>query len=394
MQDPTGGGGRGPSIDPGEIRELVAALARPRMTGTDGAAAVEAELRRRFDALGYETRELPFAFSTLPGRWGLPLAGLLTTAMAAGAVWVLAAGRATTALAVLAVGLVLAAAPLLFLDRALRLPWARVETANLLFVREAPRWIVMAHRDTKSQWAPTLIRTAALALGLGAWAAQVGLAIGGATGTAPPTGATWAAGGALLAAGVVLALSPAGNASPGALDNGTGLAALLALAGRRPGGVAFLVTDGEELGLAGARAIAGRLPEVAGIVNLDGLDDAGAVRIAEGRAGRRGDAVGAMAIALLEEARRLGLEAVRRPLPPFVLVDHEPLAAAGLPALTVLKGRWRSLLRVHRPADTAARLDGTGAARVATLVLAALGGLMEEPHTLRPDERSGHSPRL
>ncbi len=208
-------------------------------------------------------------------------------------------------------------------------------------------------------------------------------------------GAGWVRGSAAVLAGgaVVLLASPAANRSPGALDNASGLAALLAVAERAPADIGFLVTDGEELGLAGARAALGRLPDVAGIVNLDGLDDRGPLRIAEGRGGGRRGPAGELAATLLEEARSQGVAVVRRPLPPFVMVDHEPLARAGLPALTVLKGGWRSLLRVHRPADTADRITGTGAAEAATIVLAALRRPPAgDGDTLRPDERSGHSP--
>jgi Zn-dependent M28 family amino/carboxypeptidase len=199
----------------------------------------------------------------------------------------------------------------------------------------------------------------------------------------------------MVMAGAALVLSPSGNESPGALDNGTGLAVLLALASKTPPDVAFLVTDAEELGLAGARAVARELPEVAGIINLDGLDDEGPVRIAERRQGMNRGPTGALATTLVRVGRELGLDVVRRPLPPFILLDHEPLAAAGRPALTVVKGRWHSLLRVHTPADTADRLTGIGAARVATLILAALSGPSGADHdTLRPDDGSGHSPRL
>lgn len=378
-----------------EIRETLTSLARPRMTGSAGAREVAAELRERFDALGYQAREMAFSFSTLPGRYGLPVAGGVLMVTGATSGWLLIGGRPAPALAVLTAGLALATLPLLFLDALLRgFPWGRVEAANLLFTRETPRWIVMAHRDTKSQWAPTLVRTGALALAALAWATLAALAVAGLPdGIAAPAALVGPGAGALGMAGVVLAASPSRNASPGALDNGTGLAVLLALAARVPPDVAFLVTDGEELGLAGARAAVDGLPNVAGIINLDGLDDVGPVRIAEPRGGRRRAAVGAVAGALLEDARALGIEAVRRPLPPFVLVDHEPLAAAGRPALTLLKGRWRSLLRTHRPGDTADRLTGAGAAAVVELVLNTLGGLATEMnHTLRPDERSGHSP--
>lgn len=396
MQEPTEGPreASSTSVEPAEILASLRWLARPRMTGSAEADEVASELRRRFQDLGYSVRELAFSFSTLPGRYGLPTAGVVLMAVAGIVGWILPDGRATSAVIVLVAGLLLAVLPLLLLDASLRrLPWGRVRTSNLLFTRDRPRWIIMAHRDTKSQLAPTLVRTIALVTATLGWAGLVVVAVSGLAGTPPSAGAVRVAAGTLFAAGAVLGLSPAGNASPGALDNGTGLAALLALAMRVDPTVAFLVTDGEELGLAGARAVADRLPRVTGIINLDGLDDAGPIRIAEGRAGGRSEAAGAVGLALLEEARRLGLDVVRRPLPPFVLVDHEPLAAAGLPALSVLKGRWRSLLRLHRPADTADRLTGTGAAEVVTLVLATLGRPDDEAgDTLRSDERSGHSP--
>ena len=382
-------------IDSAEVREYVAELARPRRTGSAGARETEARLRARFQELGYETRALRFSFSTLPGRYGLPAAGAVLLGTAVSTPSLLVSGRPLGALVTACIGLLVATLPLLFLPRALQLPWGRVETANLLFTRDDPQWIVMAHRDTKSQRAPTLVRTMALGLGGVAWMALTALAVAALIGTGAAPGPIWPAAGALVLAGVVLAVSPAGNASPGALDNATGLAAALALARRVGPDVAFLITDGEELGLAGARAAEPRLPDVAGIINLDGLDDPGPIRIAEGRRSRRREAVGAVAMTLLENARALGLAAVRRPLPPFVLVDHEPLVAAGRPALTLLKGSWRSLRRVHSPADTAGRIDGTGAAAVATLLLTTLDGRSGPGGgTLRADEPSRHSPPL
>ena len=385
----------GPSADvlePAALLATIRRLARPRLTGSEGAREVETGLQVRFRDLGYDVRKLRFSFSTLPGRYGLPAAGLVLTAVATASGWGLLYGRPGLALSVLSAGLVVAALPLLFLDAALRLPWGRVETANLLFTRATPRWIVMAHRDSKSQGAPTAVRTVALAMALAGWVVLAVTAVAGLAGTGVAAGWVWLGTATMLPAAVVLIFSVTGNASPGALDNATGLAAVLALASRVPDGVAFLVTDGEELGLAGARAVTGRLPEVAGIINLDGLDDDGAFRIAEGRAGGRRTAA-ALATALLETARARGEEAVRRPLPPFVMVDHEPLARAGLPALTVLRGGWRSLLRVHRSADTANRLTGAGAVAAASVVLATLttldGGAGD---TLRRHDGSGHSP--
>lgn len=380
------------AFDPGALHATITALARPRLAGSDGGAEVAAELRRRFEGKGYQTRELEVAFSALPGRYGLPAAGAVLAVVAIAGAWMLLTGRAALAAVTLAAGLATAALPLRFLDALLRLPRDRVTTANLLFTRDTPRWIVMAHRDSKSQGVPTAVRTVALATALLGWTGLAAAAVAAQAGGPVPGAWVWATGGALLGSAAVMARSVTGNRSPGALDNATGLAALLALADRVAPDVAFLVTDGEELGLAGARAATDTLPGVAGVINLDGLDDRGPVRIAESR-GVRARGAGATAAALLEEARARGLEAVRRPLPPFVMVDHEPLARAGMPALTVLKGDWRSLLRVHGPGDRPDRLTGAGAAEVAALVLAVLGRLTDDgDDTLRSGERSGHSP--
>ncbi|MGK7311679.1 MAG: M28 family peptidase [Candidatus Longimicrobiales bacterium M2_2A_002] len=251
---------RSAGFDASALHATIVSFARPRMTASAGAREVDALIRRRFQELGYDVRTLPFSFSTLPGRYGLPLAGAILLATAAGAGGLLSAGRSGAAVGALAGGLTLAVLPLLLLDPAIRrLPWGRVETANLLFTRATPRWLVMAHRDTKSQRAPTLIRTVALAAALMGWVALAAIALAGLPGDGPVPGAGWVWGSATVLAGgaVVLLLSRAANRSPGALDNGSGLAALLAVAGRAPADVAFLVTDGEELGLAGARAAVG-----------------------------------------------------------------------------------------------------------------------------------------
>jgi hypothetical protein len=370
--------------DPATLRARIQALAGPRLTGTDGAARTERSLRDAFDALGYEVRPLPFSFSTWPGRFGYTMAGALLLLTGGLGAWLIQAGTPLAALVVLAGGMALALSPLLLLEKALRLPWGRVDTANLLCARPEtrPSWIVMAHRDSKSQLAPTLARTGAVLLGVAGWLTLMLLGGLAAAGGAAPPAPTWVAGGGTALAGLVLALSWAGDRSPGALDNATGLAALLAVARQEESDdVAFLVTDGEELGLAGARAAVGDLPPVQGVINLDGLDDRGPVIVAEGHGWRRRGTAPQLVAALLTAGRALGLDIRRRPLPRSIHVDHMPVAAAGVPAVTVLRGRWRSLARVHRPSDRPDRIDGRGAAEVAATVTAAL-------HLLRVSRRS------
>jgi hypothetical protein len=370
--------------DPARLRDHLAALAQPRLAGTEPAADVERLLRARFEELGYQTREFPFSFSAWPGRFGLTMAG---ASLALGGVlgaWLIPAGLPGAAIAILLVCLALAVTPLVALGPALdRLPWGRVESRNLLFSppEGRPTWVLMAHRDSKSQIVPTLVRSGAIALAAVAWLLLLVLAalwIAGDPFRWP--GLAIGVGVVLFVAGLILALSWSGNESPGALDNASGLAALLEVASdtRSTGGVAFLVTDGEELGLAGARAVAAHLPPIQGVINVDGLDDHGVFYVAEGYGWQRKGSAPQLAAALLTAATVLDMPVERRRLPRSIPVDHLPVAEAGIPALTLLRGSWRSLLRVHRPSDDVDGLDGSGAAAGATLLRAAIALLRAE----------------
>lgn len=383
------------------LRERIAAFATPRMSGSDGATETEGELRSAFEGLGYETTELPFTFSTWPGRFGPSLAGVALALTGGAAAAILHYGLPALALAVLVAGITLTLLPLLLLDQTIRsLPFGRIESRNLLFTRPGsrPSWLVMAHRDSKSQLIPTLVRTGAIvAAGVGAIGlmALAVLWFGGEMYQFET--AVLVAGGLVVLGGILLALAWSSNHSPGALDNASGLAALLTVAGdsrtgEGPGSeVAFLLTDGEELGLAGARAAVEALPPVQGVINVDGLDDRGVIRVAEGHGWRRRGSAPQLAAALLTAGRALDVEVRRRPLPRSILVDHLPLAAAGVPALTVLRGRWQSLLRVHRASDSVDHLDGSGAAEAATVLSAALRLLRAEDRDHLAAERGAGS---
>jgi hypothetical protein len=380
MQLPAGQlreGARATLPERAEAAGTLSALARPRLTGSPGAAEVEAELRRRLTDLGYEIRELPFGFSAWPGRWGVPAAGALLLATAVGAGALVAWNRPSQAALLLAGAAALAVLAGRSARRAvLGLPWGRMETANWLvhWPGARPRFLVMAHRDSKSQPLPTLGRMAAGALALLSWLVLFAVAC---TATLePPRGSAVAIAAALGAsAGVLLLLFRSDNASPGALDNASGLAALLAIARAERGrdDVAFLITDGEELGLAGAEAAAPHVPPVEAIINIDGLDDEGPFRIAESYGLRRTKRVAPrLAAALLDAAGELGVPVTRGAVPPGLLVDHIPFARVGQPAVTLMRGTFRSLLRIHRPSDSVARLSGEGVVLGARLVTAAL----------------------
>jgi hypothetical protein len=369
--------------NPGRLRDTIAALSRPRLSGSEEALAVEHELRERFEELGYRTEELPFSFSTWPGRFGMSVAGGVLVLAAVLGPSVLLAGLPGVALVVFLLAGGLALAPLLALDPALRkVPWGRTEARNLLFRRpeSRPAWILMTHRDSKSQIVPTALRTVAVALGGMALLALILLSMLWVLGEDFRfAGLTVVAGMVLFGVGVLLILSWAANESPGALDNASGLAALLEVAADNTAGdVAFLLTDAEELGLVGARFAVDALPPVQGVINVDGLDDHGPFHVSEGHGWKRKGSAPQLAAALLTAAAVLDLPVQRRRLSRSLQVDHLPVAAAGIPALTVLRGDWQSLLRVHSPRDDVARIDGTGAADGATLLRAAVRLLREE----------------
>lgn len=145
--------------------------------------------------------------------------------------------------------------------------------------------------------------------------------------------------------------------SPGAVDNATALVAVfMTLDQLSPtAAVGVVFPDAEEYGLVGARALAaehGNLFAEATLINLDGLDDVGRPTAFLHRAG---PTVKAVAEAL--KARQW------RWLPVFV--DGIALKRVSRECVSILKGNWRTMRVIHRPADTAARLRLDGAALVA-----------------------------
>jgi hypothetical protein len=365
--------------------EQLNAVARPRLVGSEGAARVTAHVRATLAAAGYDVREVPFRFNPWPGRLGVSLLGgiYLVAAIWTGAL--LSAGDGYGALAVtmaallVAIGAIAVGKPLL--DRA---PRAQRDGLNLLAMPRTGRakYLVAAHRDSKSQPVPLGVRGPAIAAALLSWALLLVLAV---LSIAQPVARLLAVLAAAVgaAAALVLVFCWVGNSSPGALDNASGLVTLLgiAYAQRSAGDVGLLVTDAEELGLAGARAVAGKLPPLIGAINLDGIDDTGTFFLMErfGWPRKRGTAPH-LAAALLRAGSGLKLDVRRRDTPFGILLDHMPIVNGGTPALTVMRGGVQSLRRVHRPADDLAHLHGHGIAPAIALVNRALDELRaQEP---------------
>jgi hypothetical protein len=186
------------------------------------------------------------------------------------------------------------------------------------------------------------------------------------------------------AAGLMLIFCWTGNASPGALDNASGVATVLALAEseRERDDVAFLITDAEELGLVGARAIARKLNPVFGVINIDGIDDDGPVYVLEKFGLPPRHIAPHLVASILQAADTMNLPAQRRNVPFGLMLDHLPLARAHLPAVTVMRGSFASLRRVHRPVDDLNHMSGAGIETVTRMLREALNLLRQEAATL------------
>jgi len=333
-------------------RTIEALLAAPREAGTPAADAARRLATIHLEGLGYRVTAQPFRFHP-SGLLGFPLLGaglvlstLLVTPLlvlpgvagwGAAAVWL--AGAGGSVLLGLGVGLG-------------RLPLGESrEDANLIAVRgEGPvsRWVV-AHLDSKAQGQSMAGRLVAVwVVGLAA-AVLTGLSVARLAGALP----WWLAAPGLLLG--VLAGSLAGRGrlrgvSAGARDNGSGVAAALALAEAcRDPATGICLTGAEEFGLVGARAFARRLGAAAAaveVLNFDTLDQEGDLYLVahDGRGA-------ALASRLEPRLRGLGPTVRRRRLPIGILVDSLPLAQAGAPAVTVGRLTWRTLGLIHTPAD-------------------------------------------
>ncbi len=363
-----------PAFDPAPALQ---AIAIPRLTGSEGAATVTADLTARFEALGYNVREHDFTFNPWTGRWGITIAGTVLLIGGFVASSLLYYGHAIGALIALSVVLLLCLFVAFFLQRVLdRFKFGQVKGNNLLISAEGarPHYLLMAHRDSKSQPMPLAFRGPAIVVAGIAWIALFVLALMS-TVELVQRSTIVAAGVLAVVAGVILIFSWVANNSPGALDNASGVATLLGVAERERGAgdVAFLVTDAEELGLAGARAIARQMPAVYGVINFDGIDDDGDFQVVEdfGWPRKRGKAPH-LAAALLSAAAAIDVPAHRRSVPFGIMLDHIPIVEAGTPALTLMRGTLASLRRVHRPIDNLQRLTGAGITRAVELTCAAL----------------------
>ena len=367
-----------------DVIDLYTALsAHARPAGSVAETVARSECRAWLERDGFEVSETPFSYSAWPGLCATPILGaLLMLVSAFAAISVLGSRAANDAIghsdgvmasSSAAVALIAVAGILVGRFGTSRLHWMRRTSTILQARRGEPAVWLMAHLDSKSQPVSLLTRaTGSVAFtiswigALGAWAISHFF-----------SNATFCLVGLLAAcavSAVPLVLSWVGSNGNGALDNASGVATVLAAARGWPRDVpvGVVITSGEELGLAGARAwAAGRPRHDGGIaINCDGVDDVGAVTVTLGRRRARR---GKWDWGSSDVTKACGPDVRVRRVLPGVLLDAVALTDAGWAACTVSKGGLRSLARVHTRRDTIARTSGSGIAETAQKIVS-LGG--------------------
>ena len=359
--------------DPSDVlgvqeRELLARIAAaPRATGSETLAVTRAICAEYLRELGFDVRESRFEFSAFPGRFGTPAIGALVLGLvAAAAHWGARGHRVFPVVALLTGGVVIAAFGSWLARRAvLGWPFMRRAGVNLEASRRGTvRVWLCAHLDSKSQPIPTLARVVGIAVESMGAAATLLLAVGAAAGVDAPYGAWVAAAVVTLLGALPVVLSVVGDRSPGALDNASGVVtALMAARGLNDvEGIGVLLTDAEELGLAGADAWASaRAPAI--VLNCDGVDDGGEITIMFPSAGAAN-----LGQVIADASGATGIAHRTRRIPLGVLTDSVAFARHGSASVTFSRGSWSSLARVHSSRDDLSRLSGRGIPATARLL--------------------------
>jgi hypothetical protein len=372
-------------------RSLLTELARaPRFAGSNEESEARQLCKAELERAGFECRELPFEYSEWPGRWGPPIAAAFQ-----GFTILVVAHMAVHhgALSALAVGAAMLVALMFASTDAkrrwiARFPLERARSTNLEARRGDPRVWLVAHLDSKSQTVPILIRIASSVVLAIVTVLSLIVLLMSLVGVSFPA-MTWHA----IALAAVLGALPSmlcfvQNQSNGAVDNASGVvAALLASqSDSAPRNLGVVITSGEELGLAGARAWAlsalpfpaeqtsalpfssaqvSAKPEIS-ILNCDTVDEAGQWRCMY--TGTRPDRIMAAAETI---AGALGVRVRVGRLIPGILADSMVFADRGLKAVTVARGTLKTLARIHTRRDNSNTLTGNGAAE-ASAILSAL----------------------
>ena len=320
---------------------------------------------------------MPFGYSAAVGEYGTPAGGAAMCLVVIGATAAALESRAAVALVVLIVGGIALALGGRWLAShgVLVLPVMRRRGVNLEATRGAndPDVWLVAHVDSKSQPVPLLLRAAGIVLLTIAWVAAIVLATGSLLGHSAPD--LWRAVVVIAVVGALPVLgSVVGSRSAGAVDNASGVATVLGAATALPdANLGVLITDAEELGLAGARAWCAettrrRVP----VLNCDGVDDDGVLTLMWTRPRA------AHLERVMREASRDFSTLRVIPLLPGVLVDGVAFSDAGWDSVTLSRGSLATLRRIHTRGDDLDHLDGRGLSTAALTLSSAANAIMEQ----------------
>jgi hypothetical protein len=243
----------------------------------------------------------------------------------------------------------------------------RAKSVNLVATRGAGTTWLVAHLDSKSQPVPILVRVSGV-IGL-IVSVVAGLIVSLLQWRGADVTALWPwIGGTGILFALPVSASVVQARSPGALDDASGVGTVLMVAQSLPPHVPLgvVLTSAEELGLAGARAwVQGRAPAAA--INVDGVDDRGAIRLTWTRRAPR-DLIERLTKSGSRE--RIAVRAGR--LLPGALLDGVALADAGWDVVTVSRGTLATVARIHLPADSLAHLEGNGMVLAASIISEAI----------------------
>lgn len=348
--------------DAKKLIDLIAAT--PRAAGSEAEARARRLCIDRLRQNGFTVCEEPFSYSAFPGRYGVPLAGVLLLTWFVSIDFAREGRFADAALAALPFVLLLGAVAYI-LARVAPSPGLVPRSAtNLVAMRgDRPSVLLLAHLDSKSQPVPMLVRIAGIIAAAAAAVACLAGAILRESVQFPS--AFWLTACVIGAAGAIaMAASVVGDRSPGALDNATGCAAAILAAESLSAGtpVWVVLTSAEELGLQGAKALARLHPHMPSrVVNFDGIDDVGTLTCMA----RRGSPLAAR---IQGSAGDSDLQVRVRRVLPGIMVDALALEGPGREAVTMSKGNFSTLARIHTPRDEPGRLTGAGVAEVVELV--------------------------
>jgi hypothetical protein len=343
--------------------------ATPRFAGSPEEAKARARCREELERAGFSCRELPFEYSQAPGRWGPPIAAAFQAATVA-VVGHMAVHHGP--LGALVVGAVLVCA-LIWASSYVKLrgiagfPFQRARSTNLEAARGTPAVWLVAHIDSKSQTVPILVRIASsVLLAIVSAAAFIVLLLSLVSIRVGP--GVWQ----VLAVAAVIAAIPSAfcfvrNDSPGALDNASGVATVLMASqlASEVQNLGVLITSGEELGLAGARAWAAASTPGMLVINCDTVDDAGSWRCMYN--GPRPARVVAAAETI---AAMVALNLATGRMIPGILADSMAFADLGIESVTISRGKLSTLARIHTRRDTSNALAGSGVVEGAALLSA------------------------